>query len=143
MWPFRKKEKNKKTTAAVYSDSSADYRKRLHIQQLMTEDFSMTIEDIYTIMGLGTMVVGTVQSGIGRVGEDAVVIQGDQEIETTITKIDRQVKLYNVDNIAYATERAGLALRGIQEKQLHIGDQVVVRNANKYVMQSTCARYQE
>ena len=102
----------------------------------MTEDFSLRIEDIFTIIGLGTLVVGTVQSGIGRVGEEAVVVQGDKELKTTIIKIDRQMKIRNVDNIAYATEYVGLGLRGIQKEQLHIGGQVVVRNANQYVMQS-------
>lgn len=136
MWPFSKKEKNTDKRRAGSCDSTAEYMKRLQIQRLMTEDFSLRIEDIFTIIGLGTLVVGTVQSGIGRVGEEAVVVQGDKELKTTIIKIDRQMKIRNVDNIAYATEHVGLGLRGIQKEQLHIGDQVVVRNANQYVMQS-------
>lgn len=137
MWPFRKKEKLERTTPAPSSDSVQEYMKRLQIQRLMTEDFSLTIENIYTIIGLGTLVVGMVQTGIGRVGEDAVVLHENQELKTTIIKIDRQKKLRNVDNIAYATEYVGLGLRGLQKDQLHVGDRVVIRNANQYAMSTS------
>ncbi len=78
MWPFRKKER---ATAAPSSDSVEQYMNRLQIQRLMTEDFSLTIENIYTIMGLG--------------------------------------------------------LRGLQKDQLHVGDRVVIRNANQYAMSTS------
>ncbi|MFF2653904.1 hypothetical protein [Streptomyces sp. NPDC058045] len=46
------------------------------------QDFVLTIEDIFTITGRGTVVVGPVASGVLKNGETVEVREGDQVITT-------------------------------------------------------------
>jgi elongation factor Tu len=109
-------------------DKESEYMSKINVTKCLEENFSLTVDDIYTIIGVGTVVTGTVTSGMCRTGEPAII--GDKE--TTITMIDIHTKERKPNDAAYSTEHVGLGLRGIPKEQIKIGDIVEVRNAHKY-----------
>lgn len=107
----------------------AEYLAKLNIPECAKQDFRMTIDEIFTLIGMGTVVTGTVESGICRVGDAVVILQQIGELESSVTNIDLRAKIRRPDNACYATEHVGLALRGVTKDQLHVGDVLVLKNA--------------
>lgn len=101
--------------------------------------FRMMIDDLFFIRQIGTLVTGNVESGICSVGEKALIIHNGKEIETKITIIHFFTKEHKQENTAYPNERVGLGLKGITKEQLiqkeiDIGDWIIVRNEQVEVM---------
>ena len=108
---------------------------RLDIPLCLKEDFELIIDDVFTIMGVGTVATGNILTGMCREGENACIYKtnGD-ELETIITTIDTHIKERKSNGCGYKTEHVGLGLRGISKEQLEKGDRVIVKNANMYGM---------
>ncbi|MBE5882944.1 MAG: hypothetical protein E7291_00745 [Lachnospiraceae bacterium] len=111
-----------------------EYMSKINVADCLTQNFELTIDEVYTIMGVGTVVTGTVSAGMCRVGEMAKVNASGSILETTITAVDAHTKERKSNDCAYRTEHVGLGLRGISKEQLKKGDTVTVQNANKYGM---------
>ncbi|MCF0187631.1 MAG: hypothetical protein HUJ98_14225 [Bacteroidaceae bacterium] len=105
-------------------EKEQEYMNTINIEKCMKEDFSLTVEDVFLIVGVGTVVTGTVSTGMCRVGETATIAN----YETVITTIDVHTKYRRSDGVAFATEHVGLGLRGITKEQVKIGDVVKVKN---------------
>jgi elongation factor Tu len=81
--------------------------------------FLMSVEDVFTITGRGTVATGRIERGIVRVGE-AVEIVGflESALASTVTGIEMFKKLLDQGQ---AGDNAGILLRGIEKKDIRRG----------------------
>lgn len=109
-----------------------EYIESLHIEECLKENFCMPIDEVVTLAGVGTVVVGTVETGICRKGEQAYLEQEDGRIDITLGHIDLETVLRKPDEKAYKTEHIAVLLIGVTEEQVKVGGKVIVENANVY-----------
>ena len=110
-----------------------EYMNRLDVPLCLKEDFELIIDDVFTIMGVGTVATGNISTGMCREGENACVYKTNGGVlETIITTIDIHTKERKSNGCGYKTEHVGLGLRGVSKEQLEKGDRVIVKNANMY-----------
>ena len=83
------------------------------------QPFLMSVEDVFSITGRGTVATGRIERGIIKVGE-AVEIVGLQEANqsSTVTGVEMFRKLLDRGE---AGDNAGLLLRGIEKSQIRRG----------------------
>ena len=125
-WDYLVKSKKERET---------EYMSRLDVPSCLKEDFELIIDDIFTIMGVGTVATGNILTGMCREGENACIYKANGDIlETRITTVDVHTKERKANGCGYKTEHVGLGLRGISKEQLEKGDKVLVKNANMYGM---------
>ncbi|MBX2931537.1 MAG: elongation factor Tu [Chitinophagaceae bacterium] len=81
--------------------------------------FLMSVEDVFSITGRGTVATGRIERGVIKVG-DAVEIVGLQEapLNSTVTGVEMFKKLLDRGE---AGDNAGLLLRGIEKKDIRRG----------------------
>ncbi|MBN9297816.1 MAG: elongation factor Tu [Filimonas sp.] len=81
--------------------------------------FLMSVEDVFSITGRGTVATGRIERGIIKVGE-AVEIVGliDAPLQSTVTGVEMFKKLLDEGQ---AGDNAGLLLRGIEKKDIRRG----------------------
>ena len=81
--------------------------------------FLMSVEDVFSITGRGTVATGCIERGIVKVGE-AVEIVGlmDAPMSSTVTGVEMFKKLLDQGQ---AGDNAGLLLRGIEKKDIRRG----------------------
>ncbi|WP_420114007.1 EF-Tu/IF-2/RF-3 family GTPase [Pseudactinotalea sp.] len=85
-----------------------------------TGAFTMTVEDIFTITGRGTVVTGRIDSGELHTGQTVVVQRGGAMLaEVEVTGIEMFRKM---SDVARAGENVGLLLAGIGRDELQRGD---------------------
>ena len=81
--------------------------------------FLMSVEDVFSITGRGTVATGRIERGIIKVGE-AVEIVG--LMETALTSTVTGVEMFkNLLDEGQAGDNAGLLLRGIEKSQIRRG----------------------
>lgn len=113
-----------------------EYMNKLDVPSCLKEDFEFIIDDVFTIIGAGTVVTGNIITGMCRKEEKAYIYKTNGDVlETVITTIDAQTKERKSNGCGYKTEHVGLGLRGISKEQLGKGDRVIVKNANMYAME--------
>ena len=109
--------------------------RKLDVPSCLKENFELIIDDVFTIMGVGTVATGNISTGMCREGENACVYKTNGGVlETIITTIDIHTKERKSNGCGYKTEHVGLGLRGVCKEQLEKGDRVIVKNANMYGM---------
>ena len=83
------------------------------------QPFLMSVEDVFSITGRGTVATGRIERGIVKVGE-AVEIVGlmDAPLSSTVTGVEMFKKLLDQGQ---AGDNAGLLLRGIEKKDIRRG----------------------
>jgi len=83
------------------------------------QPFLMSVEDVFSITGRGTVATGRIERGIVKVGE-AVEIVGlmDAPMQSTVTGVEMFKKLLDQGE---AGDNAGLLLRGIEKKDIRRG----------------------
>ena len=86
-----------------------------------TGPFSMTIEDVFSITGRGTVVTGRVSSGVVRVGMTVHVAHEPTPVTTTVTAVEMFRK--RTDS-AQAGDNVGLLLDGVGKDDVSPGDEV-------------------
>ena len=81
--------------------------------------FLMSIEDVFTITGRGTVATGRIETGVINTG-DAVDILGmqDENLSSTITGVEMFRKILDHGE---AGDNVGLLLRGIEKSQIRRG----------------------
>jgi elongation factor Tu len=80
--------------------------------------FLMSVEDVFSITGRGTVGTGRVEKGKVKVGENVEIIGIQETRKTVVTGIEMFKKLLEE---AQAGDNIGMLLRGIEKKQLERG----------------------
>lgn len=91
------------------------------------QPFLMSVEDVFTITGRGTVATGRIERGVINVG-DAVEIVGFNEkpLNSTCTGVEMFKKLLDRGE---AGDNAGILLRGIEKKDIRRGMVIVKPNS--------------
>jgi translation elongation factor EF-Tu-like GTPase len=82
--------------------------------------FGMTVEDVFSIAGRGTVATGRISTGTVSVGEQVLISRAGQplvQVEVTGVELFRK----NV-RTAKAGDNVGLLLRGVEREQVLKGD---------------------
>ena len=109
-----------------------EYIESLHTAECLKENFCLPIDEVVTLPGVGTVVVGTVETGICRKGEQAYLEQEGGRIDVALGHIDLETLLRRHDEKAYKTEHIAVLLIGVTEEQVKVGGKVIVENADLY-----------
>ena len=114
-------------------DKEKEYLESLDINSMMNEEFVLEVDDIFTIVGVGTVVTGIVKSGMCHSGDYAFLKTRNGNLETVILKIDIRRddngnKVRKESNgIAYRGEYVGINIRGIARSQINKGDILMLK----------------
>lgn len=83
------------------------------------QPFLMSVEDVFTITGRGTVATGRIERGIIKVGENVEIVGFNEEaMSSTCTGVEMFKKLLDQGQ---AGDNAGLLLRGIEKKDIRRG----------------------
>jgi elongation factor Tu len=81
--------------------------------------FVMSIEDVMTITGRGTVVTGRIETGVVKLNDAVEIVGlGAEKLSTTVTGIEMFRKTLNEGR---AGDNAGILLRGIEKNQVERG----------------------
>lgn len=109
-----------------------EYMNRLDVPLCLKEDFELIIDDVFTIMGVGTVATGNISTGMCREGENACVYKTNGGVlETIITTIDIHTKERKSNGCGYKTEHVGCALPGFVDSK---NEEKTERNAGYLVV---------
>jgi elongation factor Tu len=83
------------------------------------QPFLMSVEDVFTITGRGTVATGRIERGIVKVGENVEIVGFNEAPQSsTVTGVEMFKKLLDQGQ---AGDNAGLLLRGIEKKDIRRG----------------------
>ncbi|HYH13858.1 MAG TPA: EF-Tu/IF-2/RF-3 family GTPase, partial [Flavisolibacter sp.] len=83
------------------------------------QPFLMSVEDVFTITGRGTVATGRIERGIVKVGENVEIVGfNESPLTSTCTGVEMFKKLLDQGQ---AGDNAGLLLRGIEKKDIRRG----------------------
>lgn len=81
--------------------------------------FLMSVEDVFTITGRGTVATGRIETGVINVGEEVEIIgMQEEKLKSTCTGVEMFRKLLDRGE---AGDNVGLLLRGIEKKDIRRG----------------------
>jgi elongation factor Tu len=80
--------------------------------------FMMSVEDVFTITGRGTVATGRIERGVVKVGEEVEIVGMGDTQKTTCTGVEMFRKLLDQGQ---AGDNVGLLLRGIEKKDIQRG----------------------
>jgi elongation factor Tu len=107
-------------------------------QRDLDKPFLMTIEDVFSISGRGTVATGRVERGVINKGTEVEIVGFGQDNKTTVTGIEMFHK--ELDR-AEAGDNAGLLLRGLKREQVRRGQVIAVPNSIKSHTKFLCQMY--
>ena len=84
----------------------------------LDQPFLMSVEDVFTITGRGTVGTGRIDRGRVKVGEEVEIVGLGSHKKTTVTGIEMFRKLLDE---GIAGDNVGLLLRGIEKEELQRG----------------------
>lgn len=112
-WPFGRKESDDKSVEVLLAEANA---------ASPTGGFRLTVEDVFSITGRGTVVTGKVESGTLAAGQHVDVVRDGTVVETTeVTGVE---KFRAVVDLAQPGDNVGLLLKGLAREQVQRGDLV-------------------
>jgi len=83
------------------------------------QPFLMSVEDVFTITGRGTVATGRIERGIIKVGENVEIVGfNEAALNSTCTGVEMFKKLLDQGQ---AGDNAGILLRGIEKKDIRRG----------------------
>lgn len=83
------------------------------------QPFLMSVEDVFTITGRGTVATGRIERGIIKVGENVEIVGfNESAMSSTCTGVEMFKKLLDQGQ---AGDNAGILLRGIEKKDIRRG----------------------
>jgi elongation factor Tu len=89
----------------------------------LDKPFLMSIEDVFTITGRGTVVTGRVERGQAKINEQVEIVGLRPTRTTTATSLEQ---FHKTCDVIYAGDNAGMLLRGVNRTDVERG-QVVVK----------------
>ena len=90
-------------------------------QRALDQDFSMPVEDVFSIQGRGTVVTGRVEAGVIKPGEEVEIVGLQETRKTTCTGVEMFKKSLEEGR---AGENVGLLLRGVKRDEVLRGQVV-------------------
>ena len=84
----------------------------------LDKPFMMSVEDVFTITGRGTVATGRIERGVVKVGEEVEVVGLGDTIKTTVTGVEMFRKEMTQGQ---AGDNVGLLLRGVDKNQIQRG----------------------
>ena len=87
-------------------------------QRPVDQPFMMSIEDVFSITGRGTVATGRIERGVVKVGDEVEIIGMGETLKTTVTGVEMFRKLLDQGQ---AGDNVGLLLRGIEKTQIQRG----------------------
>jgi hypothetical protein len=86
----------------------------------VSSGFALTVEDVFSITGRGTVVTGQVSSGEVRVGQRVTIVREGQDVGASeVTGIEA---FRSTRDVATAGDTIGLLLQGVSRSDVHRGD---------------------
>ncbi len=83
------------------------------------KDFLMSVEDVFSITGRGTVATGRIETGVVNSGEEVEIIgMQDKKMKSTVTGVEMFRKILNRGE---AGDNVGLLLRGIEKTDIKRG----------------------
>lgn len=114
-------ERNKREAA---NQQAEDFQYNPIGQQDFSE-FRITVQDVFTITGRGTVITGQVESGEVRVGEELRIQRVNGQVGTTVvTGIEQFRKILDY---AKQGDNVGILLRDVTKQDVGKGD-VLIKN---------------
>ena len=92
-------------------------------QRDIDKPFLMSVEDVFSITGRGTVATGRIERGIIKVGEEVEIVGLGETKKTTCTGVEMFRKLLDEGR---AGDNVGLLLRGLEKKEVERG-QVIAK----------------
>ena len=80
--------------------------------------FLMSVEDVFSITGRGTVATGRIERGVIKVGEEIEIVGMKDTVKTTVTGVEMFRK--NLDQ-GMAGDNVGLLLRGVERESIERG----------------------
>lgn len=115
---YEDRKKREAQEQESYNDTS--YQQNISADTYSQSSFRITVEDVFTITGRGTVIVGQVQSGSVHVGDTVTLQRLDgSSRDVTITGIEMFRKMMDV---AQAGDNVGILLRGLTKSDIAKGD---------------------
>ena len=91
--------------------------------------FLMSIEDVFTITGRGTVATGRIETGVINTADEVDIIgMAEEKLKTTITGVEMFRKILDRGE---AVDNVGLLLRGIEKKDIRRGMVIAAPNSIK------------
>ena len=91
--------------------------------------FLMSIEDVFTITGRGTVATGRIETGVINTADEVDIIgMAEEKLKTTITGVEMFRKILDRGE---AGDYVGLLLRGIEKKDIRRGMVIAAPNSIK------------
>jgi elongation factor Tu len=87
-------------------------------ERLIDGPFLMSIEDVFSISGRGTVVTGRIERGVIKVGDEVEIVGIKPTQKTTVTGVEMFRKLLDQGQ---AGDNAGLLLRGTKREEVERG----------------------
>ncbi|MGF1484615.1 MAG: elongation factor Tu [Opitutales bacterium] len=87
-------------------------------ERAIDQPFLMSVEDVFSITGRGTVATGRIERGIVKVGEEVEIVGLGDTKKTTITGVEMFRKLLDQGQ---AGDNVGLLLRGIEKSEVERG----------------------
>jgi elongation factor Tu len=96
-------------------------------ERLVDKDFLMSVEDVFSIKGRGTVATGRIERGRCKVGDKVEVIGLRKEkLETVVTGVEMFQKTLDYGE---AGDNVGVLLRGIERDQIERGQVIAKPNS--------------
>ncbi len=111
-------DRKKREAQEAYNDIS--YQQNMSADTYNQPAFRITVEDVFTIIGRGTVIVGQVESGSVHVGDTVTLkrLNGSRR-DVAVTGIEMFRKMMDV---AQAGDNVGILLRGLTKDDISKGD---------------------
>jgi len=113
----------RKKSEVVIEQQPLSEEERLRINK--ANDFNMIVEDIFTIMGKGTVVTGKIDSGLISINEEAD-LYGNNGLKRKVTVLGIEMFRKTLD-YAQADDNVGLLLGDISKNEIERGDTLTLR----------------
>ena len=76
-----------------------EYMNRLDVPLCLKEDFELIIDDVFTIMGVGTVATGNISTGMCREGENACVYKTNGVLQIKVNRfLEKIAKKHSADS---------------------------------------------
>lgn len=98
--------------------------------------FLMSIEDVFSVIGRGTIATGTIETGVVNVDDEVLILTKNGDIKSVVTGVEMFRKLLDRGE---AGDNVGLLLRGVDKEAVSRGDIMVL--AKNKVSHRACAKF--